>query len=166
MEEWRPVPGFESRYEVSNFGRVRSLPVTVACGRGGRGRRTLPGRVLRPGKMNRFGHVSVVLGRAGGSRCVHELVLLAFVGPKPPKHEARHLDTDGSNNRLSNLVWGTTSDNNKDVTRNGKRRITYEQADEIRRRVKVGEKRCALAAEFGMSASNITWILSGKYYAR
>ena len=29
VEVWRPVVGYEGKYEVSNFGRVRSLDRTV-----------------------------------------------------------------------------------------------------------------------------------------
>ena len=64
------------------------------------------------------GHLSVALGR-GNSRCVHELVLLAFVGAKPPKHECRHLNGDPADNRLENLAWGTRSENIKDAVAHG-----------------------------------------------
>ena len=35
FEEWRPVAGYEGLYEVSNFGRVRSLERDCITGRGG-----------------------------------------------------------------------------------------------------------------------------------
>src|SRR4051812_4452753 len=88
-EIWKAVPGYEGRYEVSNLGRVKSLARYVRCGKGGgKGRRLTPQKILRPGTMNRFGHCSVMLGRDGGSRCVHDLVLTAFVGPRPPNNES------------------------------------------------------------------------------
>jgi hypothetical protein len=102
-ELWLPVPGFD-HYEVSNQGRVRSHR------RGG-------GRILRPGPSN-YGHLSVVLGR-GNTRMVHQLVLFAFVGPRPPGHDARHIDGDPANNRLENLCWGTRSENIRDAVRHG-----------------------------------------------
>jgi hypothetical protein len=84
-------------YEVSDQGRVKSY------------RRYPEGRLLRPGCMS-GGHVSVSLGRKN-SLCVHALVLLAFVGPPPEKHECRHLNGNPSDNRLENLRWGTRSEN-------------------------------------------------------
>jgi hypothetical protein len=103
-EQWRPVPGFEGKYEVSDLGRVKSL-------------RWTPPRILRPGPSN-YGHLSVALGQRN-TRMIHQLVLLAFVGPRPPGQEARHLDGDPANNRLDNLCWGTRGDNIRDAVRHG-----------------------------------------------
>lgn len=50
---------------------------------------------------------------------VHQLVLEAFVGPPGPGQEARHLDGDKANNRLSNLAWGTHTENMRDAIRHG-----------------------------------------------
>lgn len=30
-EIWRPIPGYERIYEISNFGRIRSLPRDIVC---------------------------------------------------------------------------------------------------------------------------------------
>lgn len=43
----------------------------------------------------------------------------AFVGPRPEGLEVRHLDGDPSNNVLSNLTYGTRSDQRMDDVRNG-----------------------------------------------
>lgn len=46
---------------------------------------------------------------------VHHLVLLAFVGPRPPRMECRHFpDPDPTNNRLENVHWGTKEQNEAD----------------------------------------------------
>lgn len=160
MENWRPVVGHEGEYEVSDLGRVRSLERKA---RAGRGERVVPARILKPGKMNKYGHCSVAIGK-GNSRCVHDLVLEAFVGPRPPGQEARHLNLDGGDNKLSNLTYGTKSQNGKDVTANGRRRVTYAQADEIRARRAAGESNKSLAEAFNMSKSNVSYITTGKYY--
>ena len=104
-EIWKDVPEYEGLYQVSNLGNVRSY------------RRSIEPKLLKPGRMPR-GHLSVALGR-NNSRCVHELVLLAFVGPAPHKHECRHLNGDPSDNRLKNLCWGTRSENIADAVRHG-----------------------------------------------
>ena len=41
----------------------------------------------------------------GAPRLVAELVLTAFIGPKPPGAVARHLNGDKTDNRLENLSW-------------------------------------------------------------
>jgi hypothetical protein len=124
VETWRPVVGFEGRYEVSDLGRVRSLDRTRAIPtrlRSGETRtliRHLKGRVLRPGRAS-HGYYTVNLDQE--ARCLHELVLLAFRGPKAPGQLARHLDGDKANNRLGNLVWGSPLENVQDTARHGRK---------------------------------------------
>lgn len=162
-ETWAQIPRFEGRYEVSDLGRVRSVDRAVKTSKGQV--RRYKGMILSPGRMNPFGHVSVMLGRDGGSRCVHELVLLAFVGPPGEGEECRHLDGDGSNNRLANLCWGTKSENGKDVTRLKRRKFTYEQADEMRRKKRDGRLLREIAEEYGCSVSLVHQIITGFRYA-
>lgn len=47
-------------------------------------------------------------------RMVHQLVLEAFVGPKPENYVARHLNDYPLDNRLCNLKWGTRQENSDD----------------------------------------------------
>lgn len=119
QEVWKPVPGYEGLYEVSDEGRVRSLDrdVTQTSRRGALYTLRKKGKLLRPGRMP-SGHLSVALGR-GNSQCVHRLVLLAFVGPAPDKHECCHNNGNPADNRLENLRWGTRSENIKDAIRHG-----------------------------------------------
>lgn len=118
-EQWRPVVGWDGVYEVSDFGRVRSVDRTVTY-RDGRVRR-YPSRVLAVGHHG-IGHEHVVLCYDGRNetRQVHLLVMAAFVGPAPDGMECLHLDGDPTNNRLDNLRWGTRSENNYDRVRHGR----------------------------------------------
>lgn len=102
-ESWRPVPGFEALYLVSDLGRVRSA----------RSGRVLVGDGTR--------HLRVTLSRAGRTTrlLVHRLVLEAFVGPCPPGMESLHENDIGADNRLANLRWGTRSENELEKVRNG-----------------------------------------------
>lgn len=128
IEEWKPVVGFEGKYEVSDLGRVRSLNRDIYQPRfpGGKPhRQTRKGQILRPGRMPQ-GHQSVVLTRKGGSFCVHALVLAAFVGPRPSGMDVRHLDGNPANNTLGNLAYGTRSENCADAVRHGRRLHAYD----------------------------------------
>jgi hypothetical protein len=110
-EEWRAIPGWEGCYEVSSWGRVRSLP----------GPRRRPGlRKLYQAK--RGGYLAVSLCRENRSRpyVVHKLVALAFLGPRPEGLEVRHLDGDPLNPHLSNLKYGTSSENKRDLLKHGR----------------------------------------------
>ena len=105
-EEWRPVPGFEGIYEASNFGRVYSVK------RPGVSR---SGRILTP-TPTPAGHLSISLrrNRARLERRVHQVVLLAFVGPCPEGQEVRHMNGDPTDNRLENLRYDTKRANTLD----------------------------------------------------
>ena len=123
-ETWRPILGFEGLYEVSDRGRVRSLDRLVK--RSSSSTRIEKGRIIRPGFGARSGHKSVNLSRDGKkvTRKVHHLVLEAFVGPAPDGAQGLHWDDDPANNHLSNLRWGTFSDNAFDKVRNGRHHQT------------------------------------------
>ena len=101
-ETWRPVVGFEGAYSVSDRGRVRN---------------EVTGKVLK-GRNNLYGHYTVQL--RGRTKMVHRLVAESFIGPAPEgKPLVLHWDDDKNNNRVSNLRWGTQSDNIQDSVRNG-----------------------------------------------
>jgi len=107
IETWLPVVGREGLYEVSNHGRVRSLVRSVPL-------------ILSP-SQTRDGHLRVQVGH-GRSRYVHHLVLEAFVGPRPPELMCRHLNGDPADNRVENLSWGTSAENQLDTIRHGNHR--------------------------------------------
>ena len=147
-EIWLPVPGYETRYEVSDLGRVRSLGLPSADGI-----RSFPPRILRPGPGN-CGHLSVALTRSGTAttHMVHRLVLEThFIGPRRPKDETRHYDGNPQNNRLDNLLWGSRSDNIQDAIRHGtfrkKRPVDYESPAFLKRLVKDRKRFARLRGE-------------------
>jgi hypothetical protein len=126
-EKWRPIPGWDGMYDVSDNGRVRSLDRTVTTSTGHR--RTYRGRVLTPGHHKRGGYLFVNLVRGGRQhhRKVHALVCEAFNGERPDGATlVRHLDGDIYNNTPDNLAWGTVSDNLHDAVRHG----THHQASQ------------------------------------
>lgn len=116
--EWRPVVGFEGRYEVSDYGDVRSLPRTTVA-KDGRVW-SFPGCSMVHTIRKDSGYHVVTLRdeQRKKQRKVHQLVCEAFHGPRPsPKHHVRHLNGDKDDNRLVNLVWGTASENVRDSLR-------------------------------------------------
>lgn len=113
-EEWRPVVGWEGCYEVSSHGRVRSVPRLDSQGR------LIKGRIRRLHK-NTGGHRVVDLKIDGLRRTVqvHRLVAEAFIPNSEAHPYVLHWDDDPENNHVTNLRWGTKSDNGRDQVRNG-----------------------------------------------
>ena len=115
MEIWKEVPSFESHYEVSDFGAVRSKTRAVPYGKNGRA--TYKGRELKQFISGKY--LSVKLSHQGNTvtAYTHHLVLSAFVGPRPfteKRGEIRHLNGDKTDNRLENLAYGTITENAAD----------------------------------------------------
>lgn len=108
--EWRPVPGAR-RYDVSDGGLVREASTGRILTQTASGRNS--GRL--------FHLTCSVVGDDGvrRNRYVHQLVLLAHVGPAPDGAHACHINDDPADNRLSNLYWGRPADNRADQRRNG-----------------------------------------------
>lgn len=115
IENWRPVVGFEGRYEVSDLGRVRSLDR-----RDHRGHR-IPGRLLRQCFTGRARNYLFVGLHWGGVtlKGVHILVLEAFVGERPSGADACHNNGIGTDNRVTNLRWDSRSANHMDKNAHG-----------------------------------------------
>jgi hypothetical protein len=118
-ETWRLLPDAEGRYEISDLGRVRSL---VAGCRSGSVRRKRP--LLMSPYDNGRGYLVINLRLSSGYEChgVSELVLRAFVGPRPSlTHHAAHGKGRRHDNRLENLRWATPKENDRDKDRHGTR---------------------------------------------
>src|SRR4051812_35058077 len=107
MTEWRSVVGHEGAYEVSDDGQGRSIDRTMITVRGVR--LPLKGQPLRPALAS-HGYLTVNLGKK--STYIHRAVAEAFLGPAPSAdHQVCHNDGSKTNNAVSNLRWGTRSDN-------------------------------------------------------
>lgn len=104
-EKWVPVVGFVGLYEVSDCGRVRTLhKVGRACRNG-----------ILEQTANKKGYlrVGLTIGGERKARLVHNLVVEAFIGPRPsPDHECNHKDGVKTNNLVGNLEWLTRIQNN------------------------------------------------------
>lgn len=115
-EQWLPIAGYEDKYAVSSHGRVKSLAREVW---NGHTFARLPERVMKTSNGNHYPKVVLRDGESGKKVYVHDLVLAHFVGERPENAYARHLDDDKTNNHVSNLRWGTPSENSYDKVRNG-----------------------------------------------
>ena len=113
-EHWRDIPGYEGEYKVSDLGRVRSLK-RIIYRQDGR-KHSVQARILKP-RLLKSGHYHVALCRSGEriDRRIHQLVLLAFVGPVPEGCECCHNDRDHANNHLTNLRYDTHQENMRDT---------------------------------------------------
>ena len=124
-ENWMQVRGWESLYEVSDEGRVRSKMREVSGGNGSRA--TRGGRVLKTANTGGYLHVSLSDAPAVKNCRVHVLVAEAFLGIRPAGMNACHKDGDSTNNVPTNLYWGTQVQNMRDKVRHGTDRFALKR---------------------------------------
>jgi hypothetical protein len=173
-EEWRPVVGYEGLYDVSNRGRVRSLPRVV---RGCHGSTQLRrGRILKP-RPNMDGYPGVILchpTKRKRGRTVHILVAAAFIGPRPLGLIINHKDGVKTNCRPDNLEYITQGENVAHAFRTGLDDVGRWQGERhyqaklknsdipiIRSMLADGVIHKAIAERFGVAKRTITDIAKG-----
>jgi hypothetical protein len=166
-EIWKDIPGYEGRYQASDLGRIKSLKRQVRSRNWYTGAdfyRTVPERILRPGRYCKSGHLSVVLGRGTSGQPVHQLVMRAFVGDPPDGYEVLHSDGDPSNNILENLRYGTRTENILDVYRQGGRwrKLSVENVGQIREMAANGVKKTVIAEKFGIAYTYVFAVINGR----
>lgn len=113
-ERWLPVVGYEGFYEISDRGRVKLLArIVYSKGRGPYVRRT----AVTLARSLRDGYPQITLHKSGHlrNRPIHQLVLEAFVGPRPRGTCCCHNNGIRHDNRLENLRWDTYSANQADI---------------------------------------------------
>lgn len=109
MEEiWKDVIGFEGLYQVSNLGRVKSLPRLIS---GNRPSYVLRGKILKQqngSHGNLYGKYKHICMRKNGKtyiKEVHRLVADAFIPNPQNLHQINHKDENPANNAVENLEW-------------------------------------------------------------
>jgi hypothetical protein len=107
-ERWADIPGYEGAYQISNYGRIRSLDRTriVNNCHGGRTARTDKGHLMSPNN-NGNGYLQIRLRNDGKKevRYIHRLVAEAFCQKVDGCDEVNHKDHNKSNNQSDNLEW-------------------------------------------------------------
>lgn len=140
-EVWKPVVGFEGRYEVSDMGRIRSLPHETVINRKKGKPYTLKkrGAYIMP-QPRQHGYMAVWLygnggnnGRAGKQYSVHRIVAEAFLPNPNGCLEVNHINEDKTDNRACNLEWCTHKENSNHGTR-GARIGAWHRANNERKR--------------------------------
>lgn len=105
-EIWRDVSSFSGIYQVSNFGRVKSL-------RGWNGKRIVNReRILKPTiQHSKNGYKRYIVNLFNKTYKVHRLVAEAFIPKINGKNFVNHIDFNPLNNTVLNLEWCTQKEN-------------------------------------------------------
>lgn len=113
MEEvWSFIENTNNRYQVSSFGRVRSLYIYHASKGQSFKKRINRVKILKNKPLkNKYLSVCIYYDGFFKRIMVHRLVALSFILKPENKNQVNHKDGDPTNNNLENLEWVTQSEN-------------------------------------------------------
>lgn len=168
-EVWKDIHNYEGCYQISSFGRVKSLDRTNSRGR------KLNKRLMRS-SLDSYGYRHINLYKNGTIQnfTIHRLVARTFIENLENKEQINHKDGDKQNNNVVNLEWATSSENirhsfdklNRPRLRgvsNAASKLTEARVKEIKRLLTLGNlTQKEIGAMFGVTHSNISAIKLNK----
>lgn len=113
IELWKDIPGYEGYYQISNFGRIKSLKRYCYCYLAKKKKRLVKERILKL-RMNNRGYVYFNIKKKNDrlAKQLHRFVYEIFKGKIPEDMGVYHLDKNRWNNRLDNLALRTIKGKN------------------------------------------------------
>ena len=166
-EKWVYVGGYEDRYMISSWGRVKSIERINEYGR------RIRERILKPGLAGK-GYMQVNFWNKGRQihKKIHRLVAETFIAGRKMGYEVNHIDGNKLNNDISNLEWVSHSDNMRHAIKIGlwdyfgdnspKAKITDIDVNSIITRHDNGEPFTSIATDYPVTSRYVSQICNGE----
>ena len=175
-EIWKPIKNYETKYLVSNLGRVKGLDRTKI----GKSGKVYPvkGKVLSTGgKSKTYSQVILHNESERSYPLIHRLVAEAFIPNPENKPQVNHIDGDKRNNIYNNLEWATGSENQLHAYKTGLQSHQYGddrycsklkevEVKEIKKMIRNNERTTDIARKYGVNSVTITDIKMQRTWVR
>ena len=91
MEIWKDINGYENKYQISNYGRLKSVKINL---------------IMKPMRCTN-GYLAACLWKDGIQKkiLIHRLVALHFIENPNECTDVNHIDENKENNNVNNLQW-------------------------------------------------------------
>ena len=100
-EIWKDIPNYEGKYQISNYGRVKSLNYN----------KTKQRKLLKPDIRRDYLCVTLFKNNIRNRIQIHRLVAIVFIPNKLNLPCVNHIDGNKQNNHINNLEWCTHKEN-------------------------------------------------------
>lgn len=179
MEEiWENIRDYGGDYQISNYGRVRSVDrIKPYYSHNGKRNTTVfyKGRLLKPYKDKYYWTVKIIRNGKYKTHLIHRLVAKAFIPNPENKRCINHIDFDTTNNLPNNLEWCTHGENIWHTVKHNRNNPTIGEAHpcaklkeldvlRIRGMVKSGIPKRRLARIYNVSNTTIIGICNGRLW--
>ncbi len=161
-EIWAIIPGYGGRYMISSKGRARSLF------RGVSNPNKKPRDMIATIRSHGYRYIYMCKPGTRDQKAIHKLVMEAFGGKRPRKHQVAHIDGNPLNNDISNLMWASAAENASHKYRHGTAPIgskhwntNLHERDVVRIRElnRIGIKTSEIAKKYRVGIRNVRCIL-------
>ncbi len=164
MEKWQDIFGYEGKYQVSNYGRIKTLPRPIY--RKGTNRLHFNRKEKIIGNnIGSHGYYSLFLFLDCGVKIghtVHSIVAKHFIPNPENKPCVNHIDGNKLNNHVSNLEWVTYSENLIHAHKTGLQRCYSLQATNVKTSEVISFESVSDAEKAGFHQQSISDCCRGK----
>lgn len=160
LEIWKDIKGFETQYQISSFGNIRSLDRYDNCNRFRNGR-----LLIKSKEKDGYEYITLWKNSKSKSYFIHRLVAYAFLNlPLDNNFVVNHIDGNKQNNHYKNLEWLSVRDNVIHALKNNLRKsgenhpwakLTNDQVLEIPKLLELGYTQKKISKIYNVSYSCI-----------